>query len=150
MKSLVNLFILTTLLACAAGPIAQFEQNHQKWQSAGIPHYRMSVSVLCFCPFSQDMPVRIEVEDGAIISMLDVRGAEITRADPRFGFIEPYATIDQLFTILEAALKGAADDVSVTYDLDHGYPSEMNFDYIRNAVDDEMGIRVEAFDELPE
>ena len=116
MKKLLFIFLTLILAACTAagnapGSQSEIEQNKEKWQDANISHYRYHLSITCFCIFSQDMPLIIEVQDGEVVSMEFQSGNEID-ANSRELF-EKYATIDRLFTELEADLNGAADEVTI-------------------------------------
>ncbi|MFL6069846.1 MAG: DUF6174 domain-containing protein [Actinomycetes bacterium] len=59
-----------------------------------------------------------------------------------FDAVDP--TIDGLFVELGRAMKGA-DQVDVTYDAETGVPTQINVDWIRNAIDDEIGYAVTNF-----
>ena len=37
----------------------ELEQNLAKWESKNIRHYRMSVSIGCFCQFESRMPLEV-------------------------------------------------------------------------------------------
>ncbi len=149
MKWTIILLIFFLLSACSTRPASEFEQNLQLWKQAGVAHYRFSLSVMCFCPYGQDMPFQIEVDHGEIISITDDKGAEISSSDPRYEFISPYGTIDELFSTLADGLNGEADDVSVKYDPTLGYPNLIRLDYIDTAVDDELALQVLSFESHP-
>jgi len=147
------LFILMTLVlaACsvlnAAGSQSEIEQNNEKWQDANISHYRYHLSITCFCVFSQDMPLLIEVQDGQVVSMEYQSGKEIDASNREL--FEKYATIDRIFAELEADLNGAADKVTVTYDPTYGFPTELTIDFVEEATDDELYLTLSTFEELP-
>lgn len=153
MKKLLFIFLTLALAACTAagnamGGQSEIEQNKEKWQDANISHYRYRLSITCFCIFSQDMPLLIEVQDGEVVSMEFQSGNEID-ADSRELF-EKYATIDRLFTELEADLNGAADEVTIKgYDATYGFPTEVTIDFIKEAADDELYLTLSNFEELP-
>jgi hypothetical protein len=94
------------------------------------------------------MPITIEVQDGEVISMTASDGTPIPGTDPGYENFTRYATMDRIFSSLEAGLSGDADEVTVTYDPTHGFPSEIYFDYIKDAVDDELTLTVSAFEVL--
>ena len=154
MKKLLFLFTLMALVltACAAANVSgsqtEIGQNREKWQSAGISHYRYNLFISCFCVFNEDMPLIIEVQDGEVVSMEFQSGNAI---DPslRADLFDKYATIDRLFTELEADLNGKADAVTVTYDETYGFPTEVQIDFVQEAVDDELYLTLSNFEELP-
>lgn len=153
MKKLLFIFMTLALAACTAagnamGSQSEIEQNKDKWQEANIPHYRYHLSITCFCIFSQDMPLIIEVQDGEVISMEYQSGNEIDATS--LELFEKYATIDRLFTELEADLNGAADEVMIAkYDATYGFPAEVTIDFVKEATDDELYLNLSNFEELP-
>jgi hypothetical protein len=153
MKKLLVIFTLMAILmtACAAGVASgsqtEIGQNKEKWQEANISHYRFHLSISCFCVFSQDMPLIIEVKDGQVVSMEFQSGKEI---DPSLlELFNKYTTIDRLFTELEAGLNGGADEVTVKYDPTYGFPTEATIDVVKEATDDEHNLTISNFESLP-
>jgi hypothetical protein len=147
MRKLLFIVIALVLAACSAGSQSEIEQNRGKWQDASISHYRFNLFVGCFCVFSQDMPLVIEVQEGQVVSMEYESGKEID-ANNRELF-EKYATIDRIFAELEADLNGAADEVVAEYDPTLGFPTQANIDFIKEAADDELYLTISDFEELP-
>ena len=153
MKKLLLIFTLMTIVltACAAGVASgsqtEIGQNREKWQNTNVSHYRYHLSISCFCVFSQDMPLIIEVQDGEVVSMEFQSGNEI---DPSLHeTFDKYATIDRLFAELEADINGAADVVTATYDETYGFPKEVTIDFIQEATDDELYLSLSNFESLP-
>ena len=125
----------------------EIEQNRHKWQDQGISHYRFHLTVGCFCAFSQDMPLIIEVQDGKVVSMEYQSGKEI---DPSHReLFKKYETIDLLFDELDARLNGAADQVTVKYDPTYGFPTEATIDIAKEVADDELYLTILDFEVLP-
>jgi len=152
MKKLLFILITLALAACTAvgnamGSQSEIEQNKEKWQDASISHYRYHLSITCFCVFSQDMPLIIEVQDGEVVSMEYQSGNEIDATNREL--FEKYAPIDRLFTELEADLNGAADEVIAKYDSTYGFPTEVTIDFVKEATDDELYLNLSNFEELP-
>ncbi|HEX6035358.1 MAG TPA: DUF6174 domain-containing protein [Anaerolineales bacterium] len=125
----------------------EIEQNKQKWQDAAISHYRFHLNIGCFCVFSQDMPLIIEVQDGMVVSMEYQSGNEIDAENREF--FKKYETIDLLFDALEAGLNGAAAEVTVRYDPTHGFPTEATIDVAKEIADDELYLTISNFEALP-
>lgn len=152
MRKLLFIIMAVLLTACsaltgAAGNQSEIEKNKEKWQDAGIPHYRYNLDISCFCAFRGDMPLVVEVKDGNVVSMEYQSGKAIE--DVNRELFDKYATIDRLFAELEADLNGAADKVTVEYDPTYGFPTKADIDFIEQAVDDELYLTVSNFEKLP-
>ena len=147
MRKLFFIFMVLALAACSMGSQPEIEQNKEKWQNANISHYRYNLSITCFCVFSQDMPLIIEVQDGEVVSMEFQSGNEIDA--PSRELFEKYATIDRLFAELEADMNGAADEVVAKYDPTYGFPAEVTIDFVKEATDDELYLTLSNLEELP-
>ncbi len=138
-------FVLVLLLsACSGGSL---QSNREKWDSQAVSHYRFNLSIGCFCPYHEIMPLTIEVKDGQVVSMTDVNGQTV-REEFRANF-EEAATIERLFAIVEEAASGGADEVKVEYDAAYGFPSSISIDYIKEAMDDEISYHILNFEVLP-
>ena len=148
MKRMVLLLLAVILAACSAlGQGDDFSRNQKKWQDAGITHYRFNLFVGCFCAFTENMPLVIEVKDGEIVSMEYQTGNPLD--DGSREYFSSFATIDRLFAELEGVLHGEADKVIVTYDPAYGFPVELNLDFIEEVADDELYLTVSGFEALP-
>jgi hypothetical protein len=138
----LTVFLLVlSLVACTGGSV--LEQNRQKWQDAAISHYRYEVSIGCFCPWGTLMPLHVEVKDGQVVSLTDKDGNPVPE-----NFAETFnkaATIEDLFAVAETALNDA-DEVQMEYDPTYGFPTTISIDYIKAAVDDEIGYSVTGFE----
>lgn len=145
MKKLILFSLAIILTACTALQQSEFSRNREKWQQAGIDSYRFSLFVGCFCPFSEKMPLSIEVRNGQVTSMTGSDGTPVPESDPNFEFFTRYATIDRLFSELETQLNGGAEEVTVSYDPTYGYPAEVYLDMIKQAIDDELSLTVSDF-----
>ena len=148
MKKIILLLLALVLAACSAGTKSEYDTNLEKWQNANIDHYRFSLSVICFCPFTDKMPLNIEVQNGEIVSMTYADGTPVPADDVQLEFFSRYATIDRLFSELKTDLDGAADEVTVTYDPTYGFPTQVNLDRIKAAIDDELAVIVSDFEAL--
>ena len=151
MKKLILIVMALVLAGCASafalGSQSELEQSQEKWQDAGISHYRYNLAISCFCVFTQDMPLVIEVRDGKVVSMEYQNGNEI---DPSLlDLFNRYATIDRVFGEVKAGLNGAADEVIVKYDPTYGFPTEVTIDVEKQATDDELYLTLSNFEKLP-
>lgn len=150
MKKIALLLFIVVLVACSGlGQGDELSQNRQKWQDANITHYRFQLTVGCFCPFGDQNPFTVEVQNGEIISMVNTNGENISDADPMNEFIIKYATIDRLFSELDSDSVRDADKLTVTFDSVYGFPTEINIDFIERAMDDELYLSASAFEPLP-
>ena len=152
MKNFLFIFLTLALAACTAvgnamGSQSEIEQNQEKWQNANISHYRYNLFISCFCIFTQDMPLIIEVQDGEVVSMEFQSGNEIDASNHEL--FDKYATIDRLFDELEADLNGAADEVIAKYDPTYGFPTEVTIDFVKEATDDELYLTLSNFEVVP-
>jgi Family of unknown function (DUF6174) len=148
MRKILLIVLTLTLAACSAGG-NEFSNNKMKWEDANISHYQFHLNIGCFCAFRDKMPLTIEVSNGEVVSMIGADGVEIPATDPNDELYSRYATIDRLFSELDAVLNGDADEVTVTYDPDYGFPNEIYIDAIKEAADDELSLSVSGFEMLP-
>ena len=160
LKRLILIIALPALMACSALPALAIPtsihptptadpvlaQNGQKWESRHITHYRFSLDVRCFCAFTGQLPLSIEVKDGQVISETDKSGQPV--ASQFKGAFAKYDSIEKLFDLLDAAQHGGADLVSITYDPQYGYPQTAYIDYRINVSDDENRFTVSDFEVL--
>src|SRR5688572_13640732 len=98
MKKLILLIAALALAACASlnasADQSELSLNQQKWQDANISHYRYNLAISCFCVFTQDMPLIIEVQDGEVVSMEYSTGNAI---DPNsLEYFQRFSTIDRI------------------------------------------------------
>lgn len=148
MKKII-LGILTVILVACSVSGSELSLNQDKWQDANITHYRIELTVGCFCPFRSQMPFTVEVQNDEVVSMVDVNGEVFPLTDPMSEFILRYATIDRLFSELESDSVREADKLTVTYDPTYGFPTEIGIDFIERAMDDELAVTISAFEPLP-
>jgi Family of unknown function (DUF6174) len=120
------------------------DRNQQKWQQAGISHYRFRLTIRCFCPDIQG-PLLVEVENDQVVSMEYQSGSTLDTAS-REAF-EPYGTINRIFALVTSDLHGERKEVTVTYDPTYGFPTEFFTDFHEGA-DDELTLMIEAFEVL--
>ncbi len=145
-RTLLIALLILTLTLSACGGKSELSQNRAKWDSLGVAHYRYELTISCFCPFMDVMPVTVEVKDGQIVSLTDVNGQPLPE-EFRATF-EQAATVEGLFAVAEENLSNA-DQVEVTYDAQYGFPASIVVDRIKMAVDDEIAYYVGAFKALP-
>src|SRR6185503_4242128 len=115
MKKFLLVVLTLILAACSAGG-SEFSRNREKWNDANITHYRFELNIGCFCAFRDQMPLTVEVLNGEVVSMTESDGSVVENTDTNYQYYVPYATIDKLFSELEADLGSKAEEVAVTYD----------------------------------
>ena len=148
MKKILLITLVFMLAACSFGS-SELSRNQQKWQNANIQHYRFSLNVGCFCAFRNQMPLTVEVLNNKVVSITGADGNVIDAKNANYAYYSTYATIDRLFTELNSDSVRKADEVTVKYDATYGFPSEVNIDFIKAAMDDELNLSVPAFEKLP-
>ena len=148
MKKLILLTLIVILTACSTVAPSEFDRNPQTWQDSGITHYRFSLHIGCFCVFRDQMPITVEVLNGEIVSMTLPDGTLVAETDPSYETFSKHATIERLFSELEAGLGGSAGEVILGLDSTRGFPAEIYFDYIKAAADDEISLSVSNFEAL--
>jgi hypothetical protein len=157
MRRILFIVLAIMLAACSAmQPKSEVDRAREKWEDANISHYRFNLFIGCFCVYTQDMPLIVEVKDGKVVSMQYQSGKEIEAGN--LEYFQRFATIDKLFDELENGFqsKGSedtagdkADEVKVTYDETYGFPTQISIDFIKDAADDELGLTISNFEKLP-
>ncbi|MBX3616397.1 MAG: hypothetical protein KF839_04460 [Nitrosomonas sp.] len=144
------MLIVIIAVACAAtGGQSDSISQQRKWEEARISHYRFELRIVCYCPFRGRMPLQIEVLDGQMVSMKDAHGVIITKTDAHFEYFDRYATMDRLFSVLEAHQGGKADRVTAKFHPVYGFPEQIYIDRIKGAADDELRFVISGFEQLP-
>ncbi len=110
----------------------------QRWLRSGVQDYQIVVQHLCFCGYVR--PVRLTVRSGSIVSRVDAETGE--PVPPQGSHI---GAIPDLFDLVREALEQDAYSLAVTYHVTYGFPTQINIDYIGNAVDDELAVKASEF-----
>jgi hypothetical protein len=122
----------------------ELRRQQQKWQQAGITHYRFRLFRGCICEGNED--VLIEVEHGQIISLEYQSGRPMLSWD-RTEF-ENWGTMERLFSTLDDELNSDSLKVTVMYDSTYGFPVEVASERSSGA-DDELNLTISDFEVLP-
>ena len=149
MKKILFILVAILMTGCASlvgQASSEVERAQEKWQDANISHYSYELTISCFCVFSPDMPLVIEVQNGEAVSMTYKSGKEIDAANMEL--FQRYDTIDKVFAELEKA-QNEAERVEVTYDETYGFPTQITIDHAEMAADDELYLSISNFEVLP-
>ena len=129
------------LLSCSTGPtdqLSELDQARDRWAAQSITSYVLTLRRACFCagPFAVEIRV-----SGATIIRIDVASGQPVPPD-----MEPYfPDIPGLFELILDEIERPAAAVTVEYDPQRGYPTSINVDQIKNAIDDEYGYTITGF-----
>lgn len=114
-----------------------------KFREKQINNYKFNFNWGCFCPPDYSREVTIFVKDNLITKIIDTNTNEIVIN----GEVATYYTLEDLFNyISEAKEIHNAEEISVKYDYEYNFISSGYIDYIKEAVDDEMGFSVRDFE----
>ena len=117
------------------------------WQQARLGDYSYEYNVLCECSDNLGQPVKVTVADGVIESIAYAASGELVYSgDPSVVEGSPrYYKIDGLLEVIQKAIDTEADQITVSYDSEYGYPTSIEIDYDVNAIDDEYTLTATRF-----
>ena len=114
-----------------------------RWNAAGVAHYRFWMQLSCFCPPETTAPGLVEVLEGEIVSVVDPNtGGSLAP--------ENYLTVPGLFDVAQGAIDFEVWQLSAAYDPVLGYPTEISTDAAEFLADDEMVYAASDLVDLPE
>jgi hypothetical protein len=119
--------------------IDRLERNLLRWSERAPERYSFQLQRLCYCVPETTRSVRIEVEDGVVVS----RSYEADGTAVPQEWEELFPAMEGVFAIVREALGREGSVVEVTYDVVLGFPRVAAIDYIVNAIDDELELRVQ-------
>ena len=120
-----------------------------QWQAQEFTSYEMTLGIGCFCPFSDRMPLTVEVRDGRVVSVVDSQGQPVPADDPIRSYgNEQLMTVNGVFEYARDAIKNA-DETRISYDPALGFPASLSIDQIKMAMDDEMSVTITGVRVLP-
>lgn len=140
-RSLLSGCITLALSACVSTEPSEQDElqlNRERWEARRADTYEFAFRRSCECTPLATTPMRITVEEGRIRSVVDQRTGEDITSEQHFAL-----GIEELFATIEDALNRRADQVSVRYHRDLGYPKSIAIDYIRQRADDEVFFTVD-------
>lgn len=149
MKNSITLSVLALILisACDSGGVSnqeirKLEKAKETWQQTKTADYSFNYRQLCFCGYVEE--IKVVVFSDTVYAYQNPETGEdviIQTGDGEAKLIDVYPlyapTIDGLFVTLEKAAL-SADVINGKYDDERGFPAEVNIDYYKDAVDDEV------------
>jgi hypothetical protein len=112
-----------------------------RWQRQRPEAYSYVLERLCFCGRETVGPVRIQVRGDSVLSRTYTGSGEPVSLP----FRQYFGPMETVFDVVSEALERDADSLAARYDPARGYPVSVVIDYIENAVDDELTVRVSEF-----
>jgi hypothetical protein len=142
MTRLIAFALAASIAACTA-PFAgndgraTLQRERAAWQAQAIHAYSYDYRQSCFCPDEITEPVRIEVRNDTVHSVISRRTQLALPLGRAFGGGWP--TVDSLFAHAERLYQAGQYTIDIAYDATYRFPTRLNAD-IPVAVDDELSI----------
>ena len=122
--------------------IQELEENRQIWRSQSSENYQYIYQQQCFCTPPSNTPLKVSVKNDKITEVINLTNNQTITA-----LIFP-KTIEELFNIIEQAIKRDADEILINYDASFGYPTRIAIDYQKVLADDEITYTIENLDNV--
>ena len=130
----------TLLLGCGGSDsndlLDDLNANRAKWESANIDNYQFEYQISCFCTEETTLPRLVLVEDGQVAYQTIIEGNVALPRDDAYT-----ETIDSLFQLI-ALEESRAESLTVKYDPELGYPTEISVDINEQTADDEYTLTI--------
>lgn len=123
------------------GPGRAYDRHLARWQAAGLRAYAFTFVI---GGMGGAHAGRVTVRNGRVVDVAAVRASSSSLAFEPLSFEPRRPTIDDVWALLRHDLE-TADKVEVSYDADYGFPSEVQVDREKHAIDDEYGYQVRDF-----
>ncbi|NIM92219.1 MAG: hypothetical protein GTO18_00680 [Anaerolineales bacterium] len=146
-RYLLPVFIFAITLAACAPNSSTFQENLARWESADLADYRYVLRVGCFCPDEIINPVVVEIRGDAVASITYQETGE-QPGENALQFFNAYDSVEELFAVIEDAMKQDPAEMSVEYDPNFGVPISISIDYDRMMADEELYLEISEFSEL--
>lgn len=121
-----------------------FNESLKKWQENNLSNYIFTLDRYCFCG-GGPYPAKVVVKADTIFSVLDPDSQEPVSIDSTLTYTDIYPTIDDLFDLIQDAKDRDADRLDVRYDDRYGFPLDIDIDYSKEMVDEEMRYEITSF-----
>ncbi len=133
----------------------ELQQKQAQWESQRITHYRMKLDLqgYGYGQLYQRMPLAVEVKDGQVISVIDARG-QIMSPDTEYPYVFDRVypnlfTIPGLFSFLNETFTERPAALSVMYDPQFGYPTDIELTRYWEPCCQEVSYLVTELERLP-
>lgn len=120
------------------------ERARARWAEADPGSYRYDFFQGCFCAAPVGRFV-VTVTEGAVTAGVTEHDGEPVSA----GTLEWLPTAEGLFDVVEDAIRDEVDGLRVGYHPDYGFPTLIDIDRDRHAIDDELRIEAGGLIPLP-
>ena len=112
-----------------------------RWERSGITDYDYTGAWSCFCPQEYLADVAVTVR-GGVVTSVEFAGEEFTVVPP---LPERFVPVEELFALLQDAVRRNAARIEVSYDERYGYPTELFIDYDERMADEETRFVMRGF-----
>ncbi len=116
----------------------QMKTGEQRWTAQKATNYSYIVKIGSFSPPEVTSPVVVTIKDGKPYSIVYVSDGK-PATNTSFQRVD---TIEELFSIVRAAIDNKYDAVSASFDASLGYPTQISLNPREDAFDDESGYTV--------
>ena len=116
-------------------------RHQERWERSGITDYDYTGAWSCFCPQEYLADVAVTVR-GGVVTSVEFAGEEFTVAPP---LPERFVPVEELFALLQDAVRRNAARIEVSYDERYGYPLELFIDYDERMADEETRFVMRGF-----
>lgn len=132
--------VLLTVGACADDTKAPDELTTHRDQFSEAMHgsYRFTWRRSCECSQESTTPIRITVQQGSIISAVNLETNQPVSTDT----LQTLKTIEGVFDTIEDAYNENAASIQVVYDPTTSYPTSIGIDYDHGIADDEFSLQI--------
>ena len=108
------------------------------WESKRPTAYVYDLRRSCNCPEETQGPVRVRVRGSQVVQ----RTYTATGTPLASSLEAAFPSVEGLFDLLEDAVKRDAWSVTINWNPELGFPSDVYVDYDGSAINDEVGYRV--------
>ena len=135
MKRASSLGVVLLLAGCGllTGPEDDLQDARDRWAAAGLASYYFQYTQSCFCGGLANQNLMIQVTAGQVTDAWTLE--DVLPVAPEL--LSTLPTVPDLFEIADRAVREAYRR-RLSYHEFYGYPTTMDIDWIKNAVDDEV------------
>lgn len=138
LQATLVLGIASLVAGCSTSPFdlsASAVRDHRAaWEALGLTDYEFDVHRQCECSADWVRPARVVVRGGRVVEATYADSGQPAAASMT------YPTIDELFDMIEEAIRLEAPGLWVSYDPRLEYPTDISINYQEQVVDDEISI----------